>query len=52
MVRALFVRKREPIQERVERFAETYNFLLENKQAMKNLHQAIFPNVRITPASC
>ncbi len=49
LVRALFVRKRPPIHERVERFTEGYAFSLGNSEKIKNLHQALFPQKEFIP---
>ena len=50
MVRALLVRDRAPIKERVDRFIECLRFALDNKSSVIALHQKIFPNTTITPS--
>ncbi len=47
-VRAFIVRKREPIDERVERLIETLQFMLENRNKVQALHQWAFPDVTMS----
>lgn len=53
MVRALFVRKRQPKGERVERFSEVLDFYLSHPNRVKQLHQSLFPDTVFVPkTSC
>jgi hypothetical protein len=47
LVRALLVRKREIVPERLERFIETATFMLNHKEHLKQLHQALFSKIEI-----
>lgn len=49
MARALLVRKRAPIEERVERFAESLDFALAHAEEFKTLHQSVFQDLHIIP---
>jgi hypothetical protein len=49
MVRALFVRKRPPIKERVERMAETVEFMLRKSPDISDLHQKFIGDIQFLP---
>lgn len=49
MVRALLVRKRPPLPERVERFSEGMDMSFKHVAQLKALHGALFPGVKFTP---
>jgi hypothetical protein len=49
MVRALLVRKRPPLPERVKRFTEGLEMSLKHVNELKALHQALFPDVAMMP---
>lgn len=50
LVRAPFVRKRPMIDERLERFAEGYQFRIDNLKGLTNLHHQLFPGTKILPS--
>lgn len=46
--RAIIVRKRAMIQERLERLVETVKFMIDHQDQLKSLHQQLFSGVEIT----
>ena len=46
--RAIIVRKRTIIEERLERLMETVKFMLENQKKLQELHAELFPGVEMT----
>ena len=46
--RAIIVRKRSIIDERLERLIETVQFMLEHQAELKKLHTDLFPGVKVT----
>ena len=51
MVRALLVRKRPPLHERVERFAEGMEMTFKHVPELKALHQELFQGLQMIPAT-
>lgn len=49
MVRALLVRKRPPLHERVERFCEGMDQTFKHVTELKELHEELFPGVQMMP---
>lgn len=49
MVRALLVRKRPPLNERVERFTEGLDMTFKHVNELKTLHQELFPGITMMP---
>ncbi len=49
MVRALLVRKRPPLPERVERFAEGMDMSFKHVDQLKELHDTLFPETPFVP---
>jgi hypothetical protein len=46
--RAIIVRKRTIIEERLERLIETVKFMLEHQMELRKLHDLLFPNIEIS----